>query len=81
VSNLFVPLQGMPEWLQTVAEWNPISAMAAAVRDLFGNPSANTPGDVPWPLEHAVPVSVGWCLLILAVFVPLSVRKFRNTSR
>ena len=81
VSNLFVPLQGMPSWLQRVAEWNPISAMAAAVRDLFGNPSAQTPGDVPFPLEHPVPVSLGWCLLILAIFVPLSVHKYRNTSR
>jgi ABC-2 type transport system permease protein len=80
VSNLFVPVEGMPDWLQTVAEWNPISAIAAAVRDLFGNPTAPTPGDLPFPLEHAVPVSVCWCVIILAVFVPLSVRKYRNTS-
>jgi ABC-2 type transport system permease protein len=80
VSNLFVPVEGMPDWLQTVAEWNPISAIAAAVRDLFGNPTAPTPGDLPFPLEHAVPVSIGWCVLILAVFVPLSVRRYRNTS-
>jgi ABC transporter DrrB family efflux protein len=80
VSNLFVPLEGMPNWLQTVAEWNPISAIATAVRDLFGNPTAPTPGDLPFPLEHAVPVSIAWCLLILAVFVPLSVRRYRTTS-
>ena len=32
--------RGLPGVLQTVAEWNPVSALAAAVRTLFGNPTA-----------------------------------------
>ncbi|HKE50250.1 MAG TPA: ABC transporter permease [Actinomycetes bacterium] len=76
LSNAFVPVDTLPDWLQVVANWNPISAVTAAVRDLFGNPNPIT--DPPFPIEHAVPVSIGWCLLILAIFIPLSVRKYRN---
>ena len=39
ISSAFVPIQGMPGWLQPVAEWNPMSALAAACRELFGNPN------------------------------------------
>ncbi|HKE51393.1 MAG TPA: ABC transporter permease [Actinomycetes bacterium] len=76
LSNAFVPVDTLPDWLQVVANWNPISAVTAAVRDLFGNPNPIT--DPAFPIEHAVPVSIGWCLLILAIFIPLSVRKYRN---
>jgi ABC-2 type transport system permease protein len=48
----------------------------AAVRDLFGNPSG-LPADPAWPLQHAVPVAIGWCVAILAVCVPLAVRRYR----
>jgi ABC-2 type transport system permease protein len=37
VSNVFVPTSGMPAWLRLIADWNPISALAAAVRQLLGN--------------------------------------------
>ena len=76
LSNAFVPVDTLPDWLQVVANWNPISAVTAAVRDLFGNPNPIT--DPPFPIKYAVPVSIGWCLLILAIFIPLSVRKYRN---
>jgi ABC-2 type transport system permease protein len=39
ISSAFVPTQGMPGWLQPVAEWNPMSSLAAACRQLFGNPN------------------------------------------
>ena len=39
ISSAFVPTQGMPGWLQAVANWNPMSALAATCRHLFGNPN------------------------------------------
>ncbi len=75
VSNAFVPIGGLPDGLQQVAEWNPVSAMVAAVRTLFGNPTG-LPADPPWPLAHPVLAASLWCLLILAITVPLTVRRF-----
>ena len=39
VSNVFVPPETLPAWLQPFAEWNPVSALTAATRELFGNPN------------------------------------------
>jgi ABC-2 type transport system permease protein len=76
VANTFVSTPDLPSGLREVAEWNPVSAVVAAVRDLFGNPSG-LPADAAWPLEHAVPVAIAWCVAILAVCVPLAVRRYR----
>ena len=35
-SNLFVAPETMPDWLGAVAQFNPVSATAAAARELFG---------------------------------------------
>jgi ABC-2 type transport system permease protein len=75
VSNAFVPTAGLPSVLQTFAQWNPISALVAAVRTLFGNPVA-TPAGSPWPLTHPVAASVIWCAVILAICVPLSLKLY-----
>jgi ABC-2 type transport system permease protein len=76
LSNAYVPADGLPDGLRTVAEWNPLSAVAAATRTLFGNPTA-LPADAPLPLQHPVLGSVLWCLGILAVVVPLAFRRYR----
>jgi len=76
VSNAFVPIQSMPSWLQDVASWNPVSVLIAAVRELFGNPQAPLAHHV-WPLEHAVPVAWVSCAVVLAVAVPLALRRYR----
>lgn len=76
LSNAFVPIAGLPDGLRQIAEWNPVSAVVAGVRTLFGNPTGVT-ADVPWPLEHPVAAGVLWSLLILAVAAPLCVRRFR----
>jgi ABC-2 type transport system permease protein len=76
LSNAFVPAGGLPDGLRTVAEWNPVSVMVAAVRTLFGNPTA-LPADAAWPLAHPVPCALAWCALIMAVAVPLTVWRFR----
>jgi ABC transporter DrrB family efflux protein len=72
LSGIFVSPATMPGWLGTLAAWNPLSATAAAVRELFGNPGA-TPG---W-----IGMAVVWPLVLVAVFFPLSVRAFRRLSR
>jgi ABC-2 type transport system permease protein len=74
LSNSFVPTSGMPGWLQAISNWNPISALVAACRDLFGNP-APAAAHV-WPLQHPVVASVGWSLLLLVIFVPLATRRY-----
>jgi ABC-2 type transport system permease protein len=76
VSNAFVPAGGLPDGLRAMAEWNPVSAVVAGVRTLFGNPTA-LPSDAAWPLQHPVLSAVGWCLLVLAVAVPLTLRRYR----
>jgi ABC transporter DrrB family efflux protein len=76
LSNAFVPAAGLPDGLRQVAEWNPVSAIVAAVRTLFGNPTAATPHQ-PWPLEHPVLAAALWTGLFLAVSIPLTIRRFR----
>jgi ABC-2 type transport system permease protein len=76
LANTFVATGDLPDGIRQVAEWNPISAVVAAVRDLFGNPTG-LPADPAWPLQHAIPVAIGWCVAILAVCVPLAVRRYR----
>jgi ABC-2 type transport system permease protein len=79
VSNAFVPIQTMPSWLQPFAEWNPVSTLTAATRQLWGNPMAFPTGS--FPSRYPILVTLLWVALILAVFVPLGVRKYRGLSR
>ena len=79
LSNAFVPAEGLPDGLQTIAEWNPVSAVVAAVRTLFGNPTA-LPADAPWPLQHPVVAAVLWSVAILAVAAPLCVARFKRRT-
>ncbi|MEZ0068982.1 ABC-2 type transport system permease protein [Streptacidiphilus sp. MAP12-20] len=78
ISNAFVPVASMPGWLQGIAYWNPFSATVEACRKLFGNPTGGPA--TQWPMQHAVGVSIGWSLLITAVFSYLSVRKYRSAT-
>jgi ABC-2 type transport system permease protein len=79
LSNAFVPAAGLPDGLQQVAEYNPVSAVVAAVRTLFGNPTA-TPDGAAWPLAHPVVAGVGWSLAILALTAPLCIARFKQRT-
>jgi ABC transporter DrrB family efflux protein len=79
VSNAMVPTTGMPHWLQLIADWNPVSAVTAACRQLFGNPNPSGSIDV-WPMQHPVEAAIGWSLLILLVCAPLAVHLFRRRT-
>ncbi|MBK1785903.1 ABC transporter permease [Prauserella cavernicola] len=78
LSSAFVAPATMPGWLAAVAEWNPLSATATAIRELFGNPGW---GGQSWPSEHPVLLAVLWPLALTAVFCPLAIRGYRELSR
>lgn len=81
VSSAFVPTGNMPAALRVVAEWNPVTAAAQASRDLFGNiapPRFPPPGG--WPGDHPLLYTVLTSLLIIAVFAPLTVQRYRRVA-
>jgi ABC-2 type transport system permease protein len=79
VSNVFVPLQTLPTWLQPIAEWNPVSTLTAATRELFGNPNPFATDNLP--SQEPVLVTLVWIVIIVAVFAPLGIRKYRSSNR
>ena len=79
ISNVFVPPSTLPDFLRPIAEWNPVSALTASLRELWGNPNPFVGGGLP--AEQPILVTLLWVLVILAIFVPLGVRKYRSVSR
>jgi ABC transporter DrrB family efflux protein len=80
VANTFVPTQNMPSWLRVIAEWNPVSALTQATRDLWGN-GLPAPADAQWPVQHPVIASIIWSIVFTAIFAPLALKAFRRRSR
>jgi ABC-2 type transport system permease protein len=81
VSSAFISAETLPGPLRTVAEWNPITAVSAAGRQLFDNGAP--PSFVPatgWAAEHCIEYAVGCSLLILAIAVPLSLLRYRKVA-
>jgi ABC-2 type transport system permease protein len=82
IANTFVMSERLPGVLRTIAEWNPVSAVTQASRELFGNTSPAMPTPEVWSLQNPVLYTLLWVVVILAVFVPLATRQFkRATSR
>ena len=79
LSGIFVPVSGLPDGLRQIAEFNPLTSLAFALRDLFGSPVGPVP-DV-FTLQHPVFTSLGWAALLMAIFVPLSIRRYRRIGR
>ncbi|PWW21343.1 ABC transporter DrrB family efflux protein [Geodermatophilus normandii] len=79
-SNAFVPLESFPSWLRAFAEWNPVSAVVEASRQLFGNTVPGLPAPEAWSLQHPALYSLLWAAVIVAVFLPLSVRLYKRTA-
>jgi ABC-2 type transport system permease protein len=77
ISSVFTPPSLMPEWLGTIAMWNPVSSTANAVRELFGNP---VPTGTSWIEQNALLMAVVWPILITIVFLPLAIRKYQRLS-
>jgi ABC transporter DrrB family efflux protein len=76
LSNVFVPIDSLPDVLQWVASWNPVSVMVSAVRELFGNPVAPITKSA-WPLEHAVLAASLYCGAVLALAAPAALHRYR----
>ncbi len=79
ISGVFVPIQSMPDWLQPVATWNPVTTLASSLRTLWGNPSP--PAGSGFASENPILVTVVWIVAIVAIFAPLGIRRYRNMSR
>jgi ABC-2 type transport system permease protein len=79
VSNALIPTRHMPSVVRQIADWNPVSAVSAALRDLFGNPNPSASIHT-WPMEHPVVASVLWSLALVAVFAPLAARQYRRRT-
>src|SRR6478735_807664 len=66
ISSCFVPTQGLPSWMRVIADWNPVSAVAASCRELLGNPNpaklANN-----FPAHHPVGMALGWSIAIIVI--------------
>jgi len=79
VSNAMVPTQHMPDVLRTIADWNPVSAVTAAARELWGNP--NPSATIPaWPMQHPVAATLIWSFVLLAIFAPLATLLYRRRT-
>jgi ABC transporter DrrB family efflux protein len=79
IANTFVDASRLPGPLQTIAEWNPVSAVAQAAREAFGN-TGTIPEPTVWSLDHPVAYTLIWVALILIVFVPLTVRSYNRAA-
>ncbi len=79
ISNVFVPPQSLPDFLQPVAEWNPVSTLTAATRQLWGNPNPYVGSGLPG--EQPALVTVLWVIVIIAIFLPAGVRRYQSLSR
>ena len=79
IANTFVRAELLPAPLQTFAEWNPVSSVAQAVREAFGN-TGTAPSPDAWSLDNPIAYSLIWIGIILAVFVPLAVRQYRKAA-
>ena len=78
IANTFVDSSRLPGPLKVAAEWNPISAATLAARELFGNTSEQIPAPEAWPLQRPVLTSLVWIVIILAVFVPLAIQRYKK---
>jgi len=80
VANTFAPTGDMPSWLRVIAEWNPVSSLTQACRNLWGNGDPAL-ADAAFPLQHPVVASVLWSVIITVIFAPLAMAAFRRRSR
>lgn len=79
VASTFVPVESMPSGLRAVAQWNPVTTLADAIRVQFGNPNTPVqPGD-PWSIAHPLAYTLLWAVAIVVVCAPLAVRAYQRS--
>ncbi|MEU6877344.1 ABC transporter permease [Streptomyces sp. NPDC046712] len=69
-SSIFAPPTSMPGWLETFTDYNPLSNLADAARNLING----------GPVAESVWWTLGWALVITVVTAPLAVAKFRKKT-
>jgi ABC-2 type transport system permease protein len=79
LSGIFVPVAGLPDGLRQIAELNPLTSLATAMRQLFHSPVGPLP-DV-FTLQHPVITSLIWAVVLMAIFVPLAIRRYQRMGR
>ncbi|MFB7867432.1 ABC transporter permease [Streptomyces sp. NPDC056069] len=79
ISNAFADTANMTPWLRHTAEWNPFSAVVQSTRTLFGSPG--TSHSTAWPMQHPIPASLLWCLLLITIFRTLSIHTYRTMTK
>ncbi|GAA4392872.1 ABC transporter permease [Ornithinibacter aureus] len=80
LSNAFARPEGMPGWLRFLAEWNPISALVQAMRELWGNDGLPLAADAAWPMQNPVLATVIWSVGLSAILAPLAIRAFNRRT-
>jgi ABC-2 type transport system permease protein len=80
LSNAFVASNRLPGWLQPIADWNPISSIILALRDLWGNSPAGAARGSGFPAQHPILLSLLWIAGILVVFMPLAISRYRRAA-
>jgi ABC transporter DrrB family efflux protein len=81
ISNAFVPSENLPTPLRIFAEWNPVSAVTQAARNLFGNTNSLAPVSEAWSMQNPEIYTLIWVVVILAIFVPFSVALYKRAAR
>jgi ABC-2 type transport system permease protein len=76
IANTFVDINSLPGPLRVFAEWNPVSAVTQAARELFGNTNPIGDGSEAWPMQHPVLATLGWTVVLLVIFIPLAVNRY-----
>jgi ABC transporter DrrB family efflux protein len=79
MASTFVPTESMPGVVRTIAEWNPVTTLSNAARELFGNPSTVAGPDAPWSIANPIAYSIIWIIAIVAVCAPLAVRTYQRS--
>ena len=80
IANTFVPTNNFPTPLRVFANWNPVSTLTQAARQLFGNTSDRLRPSSDWSMQHPAVYTLLWCVALVAVFAPLSVRQYRRAA-
>jgi ABC transporter DrrB family efflux protein len=81
LASTFVPIETLPDGLRQVAEWNPTTTLAEALRVHFENPGMNPSADAAWSVQHSTAYTLIWIVGMIAVFAPLAVKLYWRANR
>jgi ABC transporter DrrB family efflux protein len=79
LANTFAPTEPMQPWLRVIAEWNPVSSLAQAMRELWGN-GPPAPPEAQLPLHHPILATILWSLAMTAVIAPFALRAYARRT-